>query len=63
MEEALKMQMQRSVLEKWLNEPFLEKTVIGALVRVSIKGGYILAEVIGVVEREPGTYKCDLPLP
>lgn len=58
MEEAQKMQVRRAVLEKWLNEPFLETTVVGCLVRMSVTGGYILAEVIGVVEREPGTYKC-----
>ncbi len=57
MEEALRMQVRRSLLEKWLNEPFLEKTVVGCLVRMSMRGAYILAEVIGVVEREAGTYK------
>ena len=59
MEEALKMQVRRSLLVKWLNEPFLEKTVVGCLVRVATKGAYILAEIIGIVEREPGSYKCE----
>ncbi|CAL8470100.1 g9642 [Coccomyxa elongata] len=57
MDEALRMQVRRSVLAKWLDEPFLEKTVVGCLVRVTSHGAYIVAEIIGVVEREPGTYR------
>lgn len=58
MYEALRMQVRRSVLVKWLDEPFLEKTVVGCLVRVTSHKAYIVAEIIGVVEREHGTYRC-----
>ena len=51
-------QVRRFSLEKWLNEPFFEAAVTGALARVSIRGSYMLAEVQRVVEREPGVYKC-----
>ena len=49
--------MRRATLEKWLGEPFFERTLVGALVRVAIKRAYILAEVIQAQEREPGTYR------
>ena len=50
--------MRRFSLEKWLNEPFFETAVAGAVARVSIRGSYMMAEVLRVVEREPGVYKC-----
>ena len=49
--------MRRHTLEKWLGEPFFERTLVGSLVRVAIKRAYILAEVIQAQEREPGTYR------
>lgn len=51
-------QVRRFSLEKWLNEPFFETAVAGAVARVSIRGSYMMAEVLRVVEREPGVYKC-----
>ena len=53
-------QVRRFSLEKWLNEPFFETAVAGAVARVSIRGSYMMAEVLRVVEREPGVYKCAL---
>lgn len=50
--------MRRASLEKWLNEPFFESAVAGAVARVSIRGSYMMAEVLRVVEREPAVYKC-----
>ena len=53
----MRAQVRRHTLEKWLGEPFFERTLVGALVRVAIKRAYILAEVIQAQEREPGTYR------
>ncbi|KAK9821785.1 hypothetical protein WJX81_002907 [Elliptochloris bilobata] len=56
-EDVLKMQVRRFSLEKWLNEPFFEDAVVGAVARVSIRGSYMMAEIQRVIEREPGVYK------
>ena len=50
--------MRRASLEKWLNEPFFEEAVVGAVARVAVRGSYMMAEVLQVIEREPGVYKC-----
>ena len=61
LDEALKMQVKRYMLEKWITEPFFEATLIGCLVRISVtldnKHGYVAAEVTGVEERPPGKYR------
>ena len=51
-------QVRRASLEKWLNEPFFEEAVVGAVARVAVRGSYMMAEVLQVIEREPGVYKC-----
>jgi hypothetical protein len=50
MEDARKIQVMRDQIVKWLDEPFLSATLVGALVRVSMERGYILAEVLSVEE-------------
>ena len=61
LEDALKMQVKRYMLEKWINEPFFEATLTGCMVRVSIgrgtDAGYVAAEITGVEERPPGKYR------
>ena len=50
--------VRRVKLEEWVNEPFLEDTLPGCMVRVvGPQGGYLLAQVIAVETRPPGTYK------
>ena len=50
-------QVRRYKLEEWLGEPFFARAMVGALVRVAIKQAYILAEVLDIVQREPGSYR------
>ena len=61
LEDALKMQVKRYMLEKWINEPFFEATLTGCMVRISIGrgsgAGYLAAEITGVEERPPGKYR------
>ena len=63
LDEAHRMQLKRHMLEKWVNEPFFEATLIGCLVKVTLhnkalkESGYVAAEVTGVEERPPGKYK------
>lgn len=52
--ELLPLQLKRYKLEKWVREPFFDKTVIGCLVKVAYNGKYHVAEVVDVQEREPG---------
>ena len=50
--------VRRVKLEEWVNEPFLEDTLPGCMVRVvGPQGGYLLAQVVTVETRPPGTYK------
>ncbi|DBA93937.1 hypothetical protein WJX82_005036 [Trebouxia sp. C0006] len=49
--------MKRHTLEKWVNEPFFQTTVIGCLVKVAYSGKYHLAEIVDVQEREPGKHR------
>ena len=49
--------MKRHTLEKWVNEPFFQTSVIGCLVKVAYTGKYHLAEVVDVQEREPGKHR------
>ena len=56
-EDILKIQVRRVLLEKWVNEPFFERTLPGTVVRVAMRGQYFMAEVIEVMEREEGTYR------
>ena len=54
LEDALKMQVKRYMLEQWINEPFFEATLTGCMVRISIgrgsDAGYLAAEITGVEE-------------
>lgn len=52
--ELLVLQIKRYKLEKWVREPFFDKTVIGCLVKVAYNGKYHVAEVVDVQERDPG---------
>ena len=58
LEDALKMQVKRHMLEKWIDEPFFEATLTGCLVRISFRTGFLAAEVTGVGDRPPGRYRC-----
>lgn len=49
--------VKRHTLEKWVNEPFFQTTVIGCLVKVAYSGKYHLAEIVDVQEREPGKHR------
>jgi len=51
------LQVKRHTLEKWVNEPFFQATVIGCLVKVAYSGKYHLAEIVDVQEREPGKHR------
>eukprot|EP00884_Botryococcus_braunii_P003974 jgi/Botrbrau1/13578/Bobra.0307s0002.2 len=56
--EAKQIQILRKTLVKWWNQPYFERTLPGTLVKLSVKGFYMIAEVEGVIEQEPGTYRC-----
>lgn len=51
------LQIKRHKLEKWVREPFFDKTVIGCLVKVAYAGKYHIAEVVDVQEREAGKHR------
>ena len=57
LDDALKMQVKRYMLEKWVNEPFFEATLTGCLVRLSFHKGYLACEITGIEERPPGKYR------
>ena len=52
--ELLALQIKRHKLEKWVREPFFDKTVTGCLVKVAYNGKYHVAEVVDVQDKEPG---------
>ena len=56
--ELLALQIKRYKLEKWVKEPFFDKTIIGCLVKVSYSGKYHVAEIVEVTEREAGRHRC-----
>jgi Plus-3 domain len=55
--EVQKIQIFRTMLVNWLKQPFFERTLPGTVVRLSVKGFYMVAEVEAVVEQEPGSYR------
>lgn len=55
--ELLALQIKRHKLEKWVKEPFFDKTIIGCLVKVSYSGKYHVAEIVEVTEREAGRHR------
>lgn len=55
--EVRQIQVPRRKLVKWLNQPFFERTLPGTMVRLSVKGMYMLAEVESVEWQDPGNYK------
>ncbi|KAK9809057.1 hypothetical protein WJX72_008658 [[Myrmecia] bisecta] len=63
-DEVRTIQVKRYKLEKWVNEPYFERTMPGCMVRVAVpvsgahgQSSYVLAEVREVVHREPGQYR------
>lgn len=51
-------QVRRFMLEKWQNEPFFERSLQGAVVRIAVGSNrYFMAQIVHVEEREPGSYK------
>ena len=58
--ELYDLQIKRYKLEKWVNEPFFDKTIIGCLVKVAYAGKYLIAEIVDVQEREPGKNRSAL---
>ena len=58
LDDALKMQVKRYMLERWVSEPFFEATLTGCLVRLSFRKGYLACEITGIEERPPGKYRC-----
>lgn len=51
-------QVRRFMLEKWLNEPFFERSLPGAVVRIAVGSNrYFMAQIVHVEERAPGAYK------
>ncbi len=52
-----RIQLTRRLLAKWLNQPFFERTLPGTMVRLAVKGFYMLAEVEAVIEQDPGPYR------
>jgi hypothetical protein len=49
--------LKRSKIEQWIDEPFFERTLVGAFVRVGLnKNDIIIAEVKGVKEEEENSY-------
>ena len=61
--ELLALQIKRYKLEKWVREPFFDKTVTGCLVKVAYNGKYLIAEVVDVQERDPGKTRWGPCLP
>lgn len=55
MDDVRKIQVMRNQIVKWLDEPFLGSTMVGAMVRISMPQGYILAEVLSVEETNINT--------
>ena len=60
--ELYDLQIKRYKLEKWVNEPFFDKTVVGCLVKLVYAGKYHIAEVVDVQEREPGKHRSAWPV-
>ena len=54
----LRVQLRRTLLEKWLGEPFFARTVQGCFVRLSVRGRYAVARVVEARELPTGTYPC-----
>lgn len=51
-------QVRRFMLEKWQNEPFFERSLVGAVVRLAVGGNrYFMAQIVLVERRAPGAYK------
>ena len=51
-------QVRRYMLEKWQNEPFFERSLLGAVVRIAVgPNRYFMAQIVHVEERDPGSYK------
>ena len=51
-------QVRRFMLEKWQNEPFFDRSLPGAVVRIAVGSNrYFLAQIVHVEERPPGFYK------
>lgn len=54
----LQVQVRRYMLEKWQSEPFFERSLPGAVVRLAIGSHrYFMAQIVHVEERSPGHYK------
>mmetsp|Transcript_34703 Transcript_34703/g.53228 ORF Transcript_34703/g.53228 Transcript_34703/m.53228 type:complete len:82 (+) Transcript_34703:771-1016(+) len=45
------------MIEKWVEEPFFNKTLTGAFVKTSLKGRWAVLEIKKVVEDEAREYK------
>ena len=51
-------QVRRYMLEKWQNEPFFERSLPGAVVRIAVgPNRYFMAQIVHVEDRDPGMYK------
>ena len=59
--DVVRIQVRRVTLEKWHNEPFFERSLVGAVVRLAVGSNrYFMAEVLHVEEREPGLHRWAL---
>lgn len=57
----LDIEVRRAQLEKWQNEPFFERSLPGAVVRIAMGRMYFMAQLVHIEERDPGTYKWVAP--
>ncbi len=46
----------RYKIERWLDEPFRDKTLLGALVRVNQNHKYVVGEIKEIIDDEENTY-------
>lgn len=55
--DLIKIVIKRSQIEKWLDEPFFDDTLIGSYVKYAQQGKYMICEVMKIEEIDSKQYK------